>query len=136
MTITGKFGNQQARRSGARRSAPTGSRPSRTRCTSTSRACGRRQDPQLYDVSFTVRVDGKKVAGYSLHSGIRSIKVSGGRLILNGQFLNMRGVGLHEDSKAEGFAIDNARREQLVDRGQGARLDGAAHALPAAPLHA
>jgi beta-glucuronidase len=72
------------------------------------------QDPHLYDVSFTVRVGGKKVAGYSLHSGIRSIKVSGGRLVLNGQFLNVRGVGLHEDSKAQGFAIDNARRDQLV----------------------
>jgi beta-glucuronidase len=72
------------------------------------------QDPQLYDVSFTVRVGGKKVAGYSLHSGIRSIKVSGGRLVLNGQFLNARGLGLHEDSKAQGFAIDNARRDQLV----------------------
>ena len=94
------------------------------------------QDPQLYDVSFTVRVDGKKVAGYSLHSGIRSIKVSGGRLILNGQFLNMRGVGLHEDSKAEGFAIDNARRDAAGRSGQGARLDGAADALPAASLHA
>jgi beta-glucuronidase len=71
-------------------------------------------DPHLYDVSFTVRVDGKKVAGYSLHSGIRTIKVVNGRLVLNGAFLNVRGVGLHEDSKAQGFAIDNARRDQLV----------------------
>jgi beta-glucuronidase len=71
-------------------------------------------DPQLYDVSFTVRVGGQKVAGYSLHSGIRSIKVSNGRLLLNGQYMNIRGVGLHEDSKAQGFAIDNARRDQLV----------------------
>src|SRR3954452_11640119 len=60
-------------------------------------------DPQLYDVSFTVRVDGKKVAGYSLHSGIRSIKVVNGRLLINGQYMNLRGVGLHEDSKAQGF---------------------------------
>jgi beta-glucuronidase len=73
------------------------------------------QSPNLYDVSFTVRVGGEKVAGYALHSGIRSIKVSGGRLVLNGQLLNVRGVGLHEDSKAQGFAIDNARRDQLVD---------------------
>jgi beta-glucuronidase len=71
-------------------------------------------DPHLYKVSFTVRVDGKKVAGYSLHSGIRTIKVVNGRLVLNGQFVNVRGVGLHEDSKAQGFAIDDARREQLV----------------------
>ena len=70
--------------------------------------------PNLYDVSFTVRDGDRKVAGYSLHSGIRSIKVSGGRLYLNGQPMNIRGVGLHEDSKAQGFAIDNARRDQLV----------------------
>ena len=35
--------------------------------------------------------------------------------MLNGQLLNTRGVGLHEDGKAAGFAIDNARREQLLN---------------------
>ena len=30
------------------------------------------------------------------------------------QPLNLRGVGLHEDSKAEGFAIDDARRDELL----------------------
>jgi beta-glucuronidase len=72
------------------------------------------QHPSLYKVRFTVQANGRKVAGYDLHSGIRSIKVSNGRLILNGQALNFRGVGLHEDSKADGFAIDDARREQLL----------------------
>jgi beta-glucuronidase len=72
------------------------------------------KDPQLYDVSFTVRVDGKKVAGYALHSGIRSIKVVNGRLLINGQYMNLRGVGLHEDSKEQGFAIDDARRDELL----------------------
>jgi beta-glucuronidase len=72
------------------------------------------QRPSLYKVRFTVQANGRKVAGYDLHSGIRSIKVSNGRLILNGQALNFRGVGLHEDSKADGFAIDDARREQLL----------------------
>lgn len=70
--------------------------------------------PNLYDVSFTVRDGDRKVAGYTLHSGIRSIKVSNGRLVLNGQLLNIRGVGLHEDARGMGFAIDNARRDQLV----------------------
>jgi glycosyl hydrolase family 2 len=72
------------------------------------------QAPNLYTVHFTVTAGGKKVAGYDLHSGIRSIKVSNGRLVLNGQNLNFRGVGLHEDSKARGFAIDDARRQQLL----------------------
>lgn len=73
------------------------------------------QRPNLYTVSLTVRIGGKKVAGYSLRTGIRSIKVANGRLVLNGQYLNLRGVGLHEESKSQGFAIDNARRKQLVD---------------------
>jgi len=72
--------------------------------------------PHLYKVHFTVSVGGRKVSGYDLSSGIRSIKVVGGRLVLNGQFLNARGVGLHEDSKSQGFAIDDARRRQLLEQ--------------------
>ena len=89
-------------------------------------------NPNLYDVSFTVRVGGDKVAGYSLKSGIRSIKVSNGRLILNGQLLNTRGLGLHEDSKAQGFAIDNERREELVAQ---AKELGATSLRTHYPLH-
>ena len=70
------------------------------------------QDPNLYDVSFTVREGDRKVAGYTLHSGIRSIKVSRGGLVLNGQFLNLRGVGLHEESKAAGLR-DRQRRAAI-----------------------
>jgi beta-glucuronidase len=72
------------------------------------------QNPNLYKVHFTVTANGKKVSGYDLHSGIRSIKVSNGKLVLNGQPLQLRGVGLHEDSKAQGFAIDDARRDELL----------------------
>jgi beta-glucuronidase len=71
-------------------------------------------DPHLYPVHLTVRIGGRKVAGYDLHSGIRSIKVIGGRLVLNGSYLNLRGVGLHEDSKLDGFAISDARRAELL----------------------
>ena len=73
------------------------------------------QTPNLYDVSFTVRDGDRKVGAYALKSGIRSIKVVNGRLVLNGQFLNVRGVGLHEDSKADGFAINDARRDELMN---------------------
>ena len=79
-----------------------------------------------------VRVDGRKVAGYKLKSGIRSIKVSGGRLLLNGQFLNVRGVGLHEDSKEAGFAIDNERREWFANE---AKALGATVLRTHYPLH-
>ena len=76
--------------------------------------------PYLYDASLTARVGkgkkGRKVAGYALRSGIRSIKVSpDGRLILNGQFVNFRGVGMHEDDPTLGFAITNPIRRHYID---------------------
>jgi beta-glucuronidase len=70
--------------------------------------------PQLYEARFAVRAGGRKVLGYALHSGIRSIKVVGGRLQLNGRPVNLRGVGLHEDDPAAGFAIGSARRAQII----------------------
>jgi beta-glucuronidase len=70
--------------------------------------------PHLYQARFTVRSGGRKVVGYSLHSGIRSIKVVGGRLDLNGRPLDLRGVGIHEDDPSAGFAIGSARRQQII----------------------
>ncbi len=70
--------------------------------------------PHLYRARFTVRAGGNRALGYSLHSGIRVLKVSGGRLFLNGRPVRMRGVGLHEDDPAMGFAINSARRQQIV----------------------
>jgi beta-glucuronidase len=71
-------------------------------------------DPQLYKVRLTVRLRGDKAVGYELHSGIRSIKVVDGRLLLNGKAVALRGVGLHEDDPVTGFAITSARRAQIV----------------------
>ncbi len=70
--------------------------------------------PQLYTARFSVRTGGRKVLGYSLHSGIRSIKVVGGHLELNGRSVSLRGAGIHEDDPVSGFAIGSARRAQIV----------------------
>jgi beta-glucuronidase len=70
--------------------------------------------PYLYRARFTVRVAGRRVIGYALKSGIRSIRVAGGKLTLNGRALNLRGVGLHEDDPVAGFAITSARRAQIA----------------------
>ena len=57
--------------------------------------------PNLYPVSLQAKVGKRTVGTYVLNTGIRSIKVGfDGRLILNGQYVDFRGVGLHEDSKA------------------------------------
>jgi beta-glucuronidase len=71
-------------------------------------------EPYLYRTRFTVRLRGRKVVGYELHSGIRSIKVVDGHLQLNGRPLALRGVGVHEDDPVTGFAITPARRAQIV----------------------
>ena len=71
-------------------------------------------DPYLYDARFTVRAGDRRVIGYHLHSGVRSITIAGGRLLLNGRAVSLRGVGLHEDDPRTGFAIDSARRAQII----------------------
>ena len=71
--------------------------------------------PYLYDVNLDASAGATKVAHYFLRSGVRSIQVSSdGLLLLNGQVLNMRGVGLQEDSKLYGFAIDNTIRARYI----------------------
>jgi beta-glucuronidase len=115
IAITGKFGNQKVDL-GAKNVSAGGIAAFTDSLHIDKPKLWSPQSPTLYTVHFTVTADGKKVSGYDLHTGIRSIKVSNGRLFLNGEALNLRGVGLHEDSKAEGFAIDDARRLQLMQQ--------------------
>ena len=88
--------------------------------------------PYLYGARFTVRAGGRRVLGYRLKSGIRSVAVAGGKLTLNGRALNLRGVGLHEDDPRTGFAIDSARRAQIAAQ---ARELGATVIRSHYPLH-
>lgn len=69
-------------------------------------------NPRLYTVRINARAGSKVSQSWYLQSGIRSIKVVGGRLMLNGRALNFRGVGMHEDDRKLGFAIDNAIRDR------------------------
>ena len=70
--------------------------------------------PTLYNVRLRAAVGKKTVQSYFLRTGIRSIKMQNGHILLNGKALNVRGVGYHEDSPGLGFAIDNKIREQHV----------------------
>ena len=72
-------------------------------------------DPNLYDASLVAAIGARTVQRYTRHVGVRSIKVdSSGRLTLNGQRLDLRGVGMHEDAPGRGFAIDNATRDRQI----------------------
>jgi beta-glucuronidase len=53
-------------------------------------------------------------AGYQLYSGIRSIAVKAGRLLLNGAPVHFRGVWMHEDEPRGGGAVSHAREELFV----------------------
>jgi beta-glucuronidase len=72
-------------------------------------------DPYLYPVS--IAADGVAVhAGWTLESGIRSLGVVKGRLLLNWLPVNFRGGFFHEDSPAKGGAADPARMRLVIDR--------------------
>jgi len=71
--------------------------------------------PHLYPVRLVARAGGAVVQTWQTEAGIRSVKVVGGRLYLNGGPVNWRGFGLHEDSLTKGFALDNADRKQIID---------------------
>jgi hypothetical protein len=89
--------------------------------------------PYLYNTSLTVTgAKGQKLEGYYVETGIRSIKVVDGHLMLNGKPLHFRGFGTHEDSLDKGFAIDDAQREQQI---QWAREEGATLFRSHYPLH-
>jgi beta-glucuronidase len=80
--------------------------------------------PHLYDVTLDAEVAQPEsaaawtpVAHYFLRSGVRSITVSPeGVLMLNGRRLDFRGVGLVEDSKRLGAALDEATRRGLIEQ--------------------
>lgn len=75
-------------------------------------------DPHLYPAALEVRSGGRVVARWTVHSGVRSIRARNGRLYLNFKRVNLRGVGIHEDTKEQGFAVDNAFRDWLVAEAQ------------------
>ena len=72
--------------------------------------------PTLYRADVSVSSDGRTLQTVKRRVGVRSVRVDGdGRLTLNGKRVNLRGVGMHEDSRNRGFAVDNAfRRRQLA----------------------
>jgi beta-glucuronidase len=88
--------------------------------------------PYLYDTSLTAADGRHTLQTYTVRTGIRSIKVVNGHLMLNGKELHFRGFGTHEDSLDKGFAIDDAQREQQI---QWAREAGATLLRSHYPLH-
>jgi beta-glucuronidase len=71
--------------------------------------------PKLYVATLSLAdSEGRPLGGYFTYSGIRGIKVVGGRLELNGRLLNLRGVNLHEQTLLTGAAMTPAQIGQLM----------------------
>ena len=62
------------------------------------------QDPYLYRLEVRHGED-----EYWMPVGIRTVRVDGARLLLNGEPLRLRGFGMHEDSALHGRGHDDAR---------------------------
>ena len=61
-------------------------------------------DPYLYRLDLAHGED-----EYALPVGIRTVRVAGDRLLLNGQPVRLRGFGMHEDGALRGKGHDDAR---------------------------
>src|SRR4051794_34188918 len=74
--------------------------------------------PFLYPVTFAAAAGrGGRLttaARYVVHTGLRSVSVRGGRLLLNGLPVNLRGVALHDDIPGRGAAMTEADRVQTI----------------------
>ena len=63
-------------------------------------------DPHLYRLTVSLLGDDALADTYQLDIGIRTIAVAGDRLLLNGQPIELRGFGKHEDSPAFGRGLN------------------------------
>ncbi|GAC1321398.1 MAG: glycoside hydrolase family 2 TIM barrel-domain containing protein [Thermoleophilaceae bacterium] len=72
-------------------------------------------DPYLYTATLDAELDGQAVTRYTVLSGIRVLGIGAdGRLTLNGQPVDFRGVAMHEDSLRYGNAIGPADRDAAL----------------------
>jgi glycosyl hydrolase family 2 len=77
--------------------------------------------PNLYKATITASAQGGGGSRYVDYSGVRSIKVDRhGQLLINGEVAHFRGVGMHEDVPATGWALTPADERQLIAEVQSA----------------
>ena len=74
------------------------------------------QDPHLYEVEGSAAIDGRTVARYDTHIGVRSVTVDAdGQALLNGRPMQLRGASFHEDDPRLGAAWTPRQRRETLD---------------------
>jgi beta-glucuronidase len=72
--------------------------------------------PNLYRIVLRARANGRVAQSYTLHTGIRSIQLDpGGRVLLNGAPVSLRGAAMHEDDPQRGAALGPAELRGNID---------------------
>lgn len=67
------------------------------------------RDPHLYPLAVTLTdAQGRGTDSYALDIGIRTVEVRGDRLLLNGEPIQLKGFGKHEDFPLHGRGLDLA----------------------------
>jgi beta-glucuronidase len=72
------------------------------------------RSPSLFPVVATASVNGRRVATYSVHTGLRTLSITGGRMLMNGLALNLRGAAVHEQADGRGAALTPADHAQQI----------------------
>lgn len=89
--------------------------------------------PYLYQLTATVRKDGKVVDKYTIPVGIRTIGIDASRgFLLNGKVLDLKGVCLHHDLGPLGAAVNKTAliRQVKLMKDMGANAIRIAHNMP------
>jgi beta-glucuronidase len=71
--------------------------------------------PVLYSLTVGAGANGKRLSTYKLNFGVKKLqRASGGRLLLNGRQLQLRGASIHEDDPRTGGASTPGERASLL----------------------
>lgn len=65
-------------------------------------------DGYLYRAEFALETDGKVQDVYPLRVGVRTVEVKGGRILVNGEAVYLKGFGMHEDIEVLGKGHNDA----------------------------
>lgn len=72
--------------------------------------------PRLYAGTVTATIGGEAVGTYAQPVGLRSVKVRGGHLTLNGRGVRLRGASIQEDVQGHGSALTDEDVTRIADQ--------------------
>jgi beta-galactosidase len=70
--------------------------------------------PQLHGADVWLDAGARREARVQLRIGLRSVRVAGGQLLLNGAAVRLRGASIHEDLPGRGAALRDRDIERIV----------------------